>query len=184
MIKPTEIVVGMPVWREPTRPLIILVGPDAQGKSELVCKVREGGWGVFQDPENGQHPALQRKFARSLARKVRGGARLVVSTNSDYIVRELSNLIRLGERGPLGRQFAKEHGYDPGTLLRAKDVGVWLVVDGMASPLKVDKDGFSDPSIDEVIDALNQDTQAICFDLPEEAVDQEDLGEQLEEAPL
>ncbi|MFM8332805.1 MAG: AAA family ATPase, partial [Candidatus Methylumidiphilus sp.] len=50
---------------------------------------------MIDEPELNLHPDNQRKFARLLVRLVNAGIRVVASTHSDYIVREINNLIML-----------------------------------------------------------------------------------------
>jgi hypothetical protein len=91
----------------------------------------------------------------------------VISTHSDYVVRELSNLVRLGARGEAGASLAQALGYDPKGLLRADEVGVWMLREGTAERVKVDEEGFTITTIDDAIEDQNRVTQAIFFGGPE-----------------
>ena len=50
---------------------------------------------VIDEPELNLHPDNQRRIARILAEVARTGVRVLISTHSDYVIRELSNLIAL-----------------------------------------------------------------------------------------
>ncbi|EGR2405760.1 ATP-binding protein, partial [Vibrio cholerae] len=52
---------------------------------------------MIDEPELNLHPSNQRAVARLIAKMVNNGLNIVVSTHSDYFVRELNSLIMLGE---------------------------------------------------------------------------------------
>ena len=85
---------------------------------------------VFEEPEAHLHPAAQTDMAEILARLVNAGVRVVVTTHSDWLLKEIGNLIREGELSE-----ASDGGTDgissPGRL-RPEDVGVWLFRKGQA----------------------------------------------------
>ena len=62
---------------------------------------------MIDEPELNIHPANQRLIARLLARLVNARIRVVISTHSDYIIRELNTLIMLSQdrRGSLRRRY-------------------------------------------------------------------------------
>jgi hypothetical protein len=121
---------------------------------------------IIDEPELNLHPDLQRKVARFLAKLVRHGIRLVISTHSDYVIRELSNLVRLGEAGDAGRKLSEQRGYDPDALLRANEVAALFLRAGRLEELPVNANGFTVPSIDDAINDQNADSEAIEFELP------------------
>src|SRR6185312_11393067 len=55
----------------------------------------EGDFLIIDEPELNLHPKNQRLVARLLARLARSGIKVMMSTHSDYILRELNNLIML-----------------------------------------------------------------------------------------
>ena len=65
---------------------------------------------IIDEPELNLHPQNQRKVARLLARIVRAGIKVMISTHSDHIVRELNNLIMLS--ADKDGALRKKHGYD------------------------------------------------------------------------
>lgn len=85
---------------------------------------------VFEEPEAHLHPAAQTDMAEILSRLVNAGVRVVVTTHSDWLLKEIGNLIREGELSE-----ASDIGMDgtssPGRL-RPEDVGVWLFRKGEA----------------------------------------------------
>lgn len=116
---------------------------------------------VIDEPELNLHPDLQRKVARFLAKAVNAGFRIILSTHSDYVLREFSNLVRLGAAGDRGIEVASGLGYDPESTLKPDVVGVWHFADGAAESLEITGDGFNLQSIEDAIMRQNMDTQEI-----------------------
>lgn len=59
--------------------------------------VNPGDLLIIEEPESHLHPGAQTAIARTLARLVREGVRLVITTHSDWLLQQLGNLIREGE---------------------------------------------------------------------------------------
>ncbi len=79
---------------------------------------------IIEEPEAHLHPAAQTQMAVTLARMVRAGVRVVVTTHSDWLLKEIGNLMREGE---LGENTDEHKGKGPlPSSLRPDDVGVWL----------------------------------------------------------
>ena len=113
---------------------------------------------VIEEPEAHLHPAAQTRMAVALARLVRAGVRVVVTTHSDWLLKEIGNLMRAGELNEAGRPAA-----DDGlpSALRRSDVGIWLFnQEGPASGSTVEEipfdsiEGVEPPDYEEVDEAL------------------------------
>lgn len=94
----------------------------------LVLLLRDGmGVGdtlIIEEPEAHLHPAAQTELAYTLARMVNAGVRVVATTHSDWLLKELGNLIREGEFNEKTNSFVDESSAQ--SRLRPEDVGVWL----------------------------------------------------------
>ena len=86
--------------------------------------VDRGDMLIIEEPEAHLHPAAQTQMAVSLARMVRAGVRVVVTTHSDWLLQQIGNLMREGELGEKTGESTEE-GSLPSSL-RPSDVGVWL----------------------------------------------------------
>ena len=84
--------------------------------------VRPGRVLIVEEPEAHLHPALQVEFTRQLARLVQSGVRVVITTHSDWILEELSNIVR--RSALVGKQEKADSGGD--VSLRPDQVGAWL----------------------------------------------------------
>ena len=58
--------------------------------------VRPGDTLIIEEPEAHLHPAAQAQMAATLARLVRAGVRVLVTTHSDFMLQEIGNLMRVG----------------------------------------------------------------------------------------
>ena len=84
--------------------------------------VRPGDLLIIEEPEAHLHPAMQAALAREIARCVRAGIRVVITTHSDWFLEQIGNLVRLSslpaeEQARLG---GAEVALDP------QAVGAWL----------------------------------------------------------
>ena len=103
--------------------------------------IQRGNTLIIEEPEAHLHPAAQTQMAVTLARMVRAGVRVVVTTHSDWLLKEIGNLIREGE---LGEQPGSPSGGEKfPSALRPEEVGIWLFrKDGSSSGSMVEKIPF------------------------------------------
>ncbi len=128
---------------------------------------------IIDEPELNLHPNNQRKIARFMGRLIQEGFKILVSTHSDYIVRELNNLIMLHsgtqQKPEIAQDLLKTHGYAANELLDKERVGVYLFRLGKpVEAVSVTDTGFSVATIDEEASKLNQTSQDIYFNLFDE----------------
>ena len=79
---------------------------------------------IIEEPEAHLHPAAQTQMAMTLARLVRAGVRVVVTTHSDWLLQEIANLMREGEMG--GSPYGPSARDSLPAWLSPQDVGIWL----------------------------------------------------------
>ncbi len=125
-----------------------------------------GDFFIIDEPELNLHPDNQRKVARVIAQMVNAGIKVMLSTHSDYIIRELNNLIMLDVKGndKVVNKLIKKYGYKQDQILNPEKVGVYLFTDKVEA-LEVSATGFEIKSIDDEINALNESAQDIFFTL-------------------
>ena len=83
---------------------------------------------IIEEPEAHLHPAAQTRMATALARLVRAGLRVLITTHSDWMLKEIGNLMR---EGALAKQ--RNEPIDSVALSRAlfpREVGIWLFRQG------------------------------------------------------
>ncbi len=82
--------------------------------------VQPGDTLIIEEPEAHLHPAAQTKVALALARLVRVGVRVIITTHSDWLLEQIGNLVREGEVMKLGKNKT-----EPTTWLTKEEVGAW-----------------------------------------------------------
>ena len=77
---------------------------------------------IIEEPEAHLHPEKQVQFVQFLARAVRAGIRVVMTTHSEWVLEELTNLVRASKLS-VAQQKAVN---GAGVTLEAGQVGAWL----------------------------------------------------------
>jgi len=128
---------------------------------------------IIDEPELNLHPDNQRKIARIIALLVNSGINIILSTHSDYIIRELNNLIMLKEEFKSKEFLMKKYGYSEDELLSKDDVNAYLVDKGTATKMDINsKEGIIATTFDEVINSLNNSSDDIYYTKMEELEDE------------
>ncbi len=78
---------------------------------------------IIEEPESHLHPAMQVEFTRQLAMLVENGIRVIITTHSEWVLEELSNIVRRSEL-PARQAVAGDMGDK--VALRSGQVGAWL----------------------------------------------------------
>lgn len=127
---------------------------------------------IIDEPEINLHPDNQVTLARLLARLASKGFRLIVSTHSDYIIREINNMIMLSNTNESTRA---KYGYRPEECISEDDIAVHVFCrkrkrDKFVSveELSINKAGFEVKSIDDTIERQNQIAEALFNTLIED----------------
>lgn len=126
---------------------------------------------IIDEPELNLHPDSQIALARLFARMINAGLRLLISTHSDYIIRELNNLIMISSHKENVKELAVSMEYDVDLeSLHPNEVGAYLFQQGddhmvAVKELPVEEDGFEVATIDNVIAQLNQQSEELFMHL-------------------
>ena len=75
---------------------------------------------IIEEPESHLHPGAQTKIAQTLARLVRAGVRILITTHSDWLLQQIGNLVREGELRKQGDSTAGSEDW-----LEKEEVGAW-----------------------------------------------------------
>ncbi len=128
----------------------------------LKHQAQKGDLLMIDEPELNLHPENQIKMARLFAKLVNVGIKVWITTHSDYIVKELNNLIMLSqskEKEHLLEEL-KEYGYTKNDFLAPENVSFYTAVEdknlGGCTVIrsKIGKYGIETPSFDETLDNL------------------------------
>lgn len=126
---------------------------------------------IIDEPELNLHPDSQIALARLFARMINAGLRLLISTHSDYIIRELNNLIMISSPKENVKELAASMEYDVDSeSLHPGEVGAYLFQQGdnhmvKVEELPVEENGFEVETIDNVIAQLNKKSEELFMNL-------------------
>ena len=84
--------------------------------------VQPGDVLIIEEPESHLHPAMQVEFVRQLAAVVNSGIRVMLTTHSEWVLDELTNLVRLSDLPKRRRDGIASADF----ALNPDEVGVWL----------------------------------------------------------
>ena len=79
--------------------------------------IRPGDTLIIEEPEAHLHPGAQTHMAVNLARLVRAGVRVIITTHSDWLLQEIGNLVLEG--------LLEEDTDEPASWLLPEEVGAW-----------------------------------------------------------
>lgn len=128
---------------------------------------RKGDLLIIDEPEMNFHPNVQISLMRIFAILSKLDLRIIISTHSDYMIREVNNLIMAGTIYPKDPQLIQILGYKENMLLNKNNIAVKYFNYGKLKRLldvvdvKVEDDGFAIESIDNTINDQNRITETL-----------------------
>jgi hypothetical protein len=115
---------------------------------------------IIDEPELNLHPLNQIIFTRIIAQIVNSGLKIILSTHSDYILREFSNLITLGNNKNINK-FKSIYKYNKNEFLNSRDVSILLFENKNIKTIDPTNVGFQVLHINKVINQQNLITNDI-----------------------
>ena len=110
----------------------------------------------IDEPETHLDTANQVMLARVISRLVNAGLKVLVSTHSDYLIKELNNLVMLDHLRRNGGLDAKNMGYGPEDGIGGDRIRAYVAEKNSLTPCVVDCYGINAPVFDETIDRINR----------------------------
>ena len=110
---------------------------------------------IIDEPESHLDTRNQIMLARMLAHIVHAGIKVLVTTHSDYLLKEINNLAMLSSEFEGKEKFITEHGYDKREFFRRESLRGYVAEDGQLTRCRVDKFGFDMPVFDKTINEIN-----------------------------
>jgi len=126
---------------------------------------------IIDEPELNLHPNNQVILARIFAKMLNKGFRLLISTHSDYIIRELNNLMMLSSAKEGIEDIIKKYNYSADEKINPEQVSAYLFnYKGKAksvtvNPIPITEEGFEVVTIDHTIDKLNEISEELFYTL-------------------
>lgn len=124
---------------------------------------------MIDEPELHLHPSHQRELARILSQLTNEGLWVIISTHSDYLVREINSLMMLNVEHSERDALMKTHRFKKEQLLDKNKVAAYLVEDRQVSPMEITPDeGIIADTFDNVINNLNDSSNDIYYKYKED----------------
>ena len=116
---------------------------------------------IIDEPESHLDTNNQILMARLLVRCVHVGLKVLITTHSDYLVKELNNLVMLSHDFDAKEDLLKKLKYDPEDALDPGRIRAYVAENGTLIACSVDKYGMEMPNFDSTIDDINRVTNEI-----------------------
>ena len=127
---------------------------------------------IIDEPEINLHPDNQIILTRLFSKLINKGFRLLISTHSDYVVREINNLIMLSNEKM--KDSATQFGYNINEYINSEDVDIHYFdypkklrgnKQVTIEKLKLDLGGFEIPSVNATIESQNNISEELFYKL-------------------
>ena len=123
---------------------------------------------IIDEPELNLHPDNQRKMAGLLARLVNSGVKVLVTTHSDYLIRELNNRVMLNLEVEDKAQIMRSAKMTELDLLKPEQIKAYsLKGDHQIHAVDVDKYGINMEVFDDLIADANELADKIYYGIKE-----------------
>ncbi len=110
---------------------------------------------IIDEPESHLDTHNQILMARLLVRCVHAGMKVLITTHSDYLVKELNNLIMLSRNFDGKEALLKKLKYSPDDALDPSQIRAYVANNGTLTACSVDHFGMEMPNFDRTIDDIN-----------------------------
>lgn len=153
--------------RSPFNIPLHIASSSARGLSDLYFYLRHVASSndiLFVDePEAHLDTANQVQFAHVISRLVQAGLKVLVSTHSDYLIKEINNLVMVDHLRRNRRLERKYLNYAPGGGLGRERIRAYVAENNSLTPCVVDQYGIDAPVFDETIDRINRASNDLAF---------------------
>lgn len=121
---------------------------------------------IIDEPELNLHPDNQRKMATLLSRLVNSGIKVMITTHSDYLIREINNRIMLSNDFEGKSKIMKEAKITEDDILVPSQVKAFnLNSDHLIKQVDVDSYGINMTMFDGIIDETNRLSDDIYYSI-------------------
>ncbi|WP_353572784.1 AAA family ATPase [Candidatus Albibeggiatoa sp. nov. BB20] len=132
------------------------------------CLAEPHGILIIDEPELNLHPDNQRKMASLLARLVNAGVKVLITTHSDYLIREINNKIMLNSQIENKQSIMQNAKIVEQDVLRPEQVKAYAVkTDHTIKIVPVDRYGINMEIFDDIIADANKLADDLFYGMPE-----------------
>ena len=136
-----------------------LASSSARGLSDLYFFLRHAARRnhllIIDEPESHLDTANQVLLARLLARLIPAGLKVLLTTHSDYVIKELNNLIMLSSSFAHKARVIKRLGYTKADCLKPERIRAYVAAENTMVRCQIDRFGIDMPHFDETINSIN-----------------------------
>ena len=124
---------------------------------------------IVDEPESHLDTSNQILLARLLARFVRAGLKVLITTHSDYLIKEINNLVMLSRPFKNKEAVIKKLKYSVDDFLVPDSIRAYVAQDNSLTRCDVDRFGIDMPVFDETIDSINRVANDLASRMPDES---------------
>ena len=124
---------------------------------------------IIDEPESHLDTANQIQLARLLVRFVRAGLKVLITTHSDYLIKEVNNLVMLSRPFANRNALIKKLNYRTDDALDQESIRAYVAENNGLTRCKVDHFGIDMPVFDRTIDEINDVANELAARVAEEA---------------
>ena len=124
---------------------------------------------IIDEPESHLDTANQVQLARLLARFVRAGLKVLITTHSDYLIKEINNLVMLSRSFTDKESVIKKLKYESDDALEPELIRAYVAEKNGLTRCVVDHFGIDMPVFDETIDEINKVANELSSRLMDDA---------------
>lgn len=147
----------------------------ARGLSDLYFYLRHAASQrhllIVDEPESHLDTENQVTLAHLLSKVVKAGVQVLITTHSDYIVKEINNLLMLG-RLNLSRAAMRKLGYKEDLGLEEEAVRAYVAEEGGLTRCGMNAYGLDFPVFDTTIDSINNRSRKLASQVMEAEPDE------------
>ncbi|MDD9154580.1 AAA family ATPase [Aliivibrio sp. S4TY2] len=119
---------------------------------------------LIDEPELNLHPDNQRLMAKVITRIANSGIKVLITTHSDYLIREINNSISLSNDFENKNKLLEQYSYLDQDVLQQSQVSAYSVSNtGNVSEMNITNFGIDDSIFDNIINEANQRQEDIMY---------------------
>lgn len=129
---------------------------------------KRGDFLIIDEPELNLHPDNQITIIRFIAKLVNYGLKIIISTHSEYILRELNNLMILNgileTNIEAANTFLEKYKYEKSMAMPRANVSAYLLMkNGPVEKIEIGEYGLTISTIDDTSEKLDDTTHELMF---------------------
>jgi len=129
----------------------------------LLHVAQEGQLLIIDEPESHLSPSNQIALARLLVFCVNANIKVLITTHSDYILKEINNLVMLSQPFADKDRVIRKLGYAKEEFLKPERLRAYVAENSGLTACNVDKFGVDMPIFDITIDKINDISNELTF---------------------